>query len=58
MVNSIDKEISVVEQCKLLSISRSSYYYKPKGPRAEDVELMKIIDEIKVELPDDTLKWS
>ena len=46
MINSIDKEISVAEQCKLLSISRSSYYYKPKGPRAEDLELMKIIDEL------------
>ena len=46
MINSTDNEISVAEQCKLLSISRSSYYYKPKGPRAEGLELMKIIDEI------------
>ena len=51
MINSIDKEISVAEQCKLLSISRSSYYYKPKGPRAEDLKLMKIIDEIYTQHP-------
>ena len=51
MINSIDKEISVAEQCKLLSISRSSYYYKRKGPRSEDLELMKIIDEIYTQHP-------
>jgi putative transposase len=51
MINSTDNEISVAEQCKLLSISRSSYYYKPKGLRAEDLELMKIIDEIYTQHP-------
>jgi len=51
MINSTDKEISVAEQCKLLSISRSSYYYKPKGLSAEDLELMKIIDEIYTQHP-------
>jgi len=51
MINSTDNEISVAEQCKLLSISRSSYYYKLKGLRAEDLELMKIIDEIYTQHP-------
>ena len=51
MINSTDKEISVAEHCKFLSISRSSYYYKPKGPSAEDLELMKIIDEIYTQHP-------
>ena len=51
MINPTDKEISVAEQCKLLSISRSSYYYKPKGLSAEDLELMKIIDEIYTQHP-------
>jgi putative transposase len=36
--------LSVVRQCKLLDISRSSLYYQPKGISEEDLTLMKLID--------------
>jgi putative transposase len=51
MINSTDNKLSVTEQCKLLSISRSSYYYKPRGLSEEDLEIMKNIDEIYTEHP-------
>ncbi len=36
--------LSVVRQCRLLDISRSSLYYQPKGISEEDITLMKLID--------------
>jgi len=36
--------LSVVHQCILLDISRSSLYYRPKGISEEDMALMKLID--------------
>jgi putative transposase len=51
MINSTDNKLSVTEQCKLLSITRSSYYYKPRGLSEEDLEILKNIDEIYTEHP-------
>jgi len=34
----------VASQCKLLDISRSGLYYKPKGISGEDLNFMKLID--------------
>ena len=45
MINSQDSYFSIIEQCTLLSINRSSYYYQPKGLSAEDLEIMNVIDE-------------
>ncbi len=36
--------LSVVGQCQLLGISRSSLYYQPVGTPEEDMTLMKLID--------------
>jgi putative transposase len=36
--------LSLVRQCALLGISRSSLYYQPKGISEEDEALMKLID--------------
>ena len=44
-------EIPVVRQCRLLNISRSTAYYQPQGVSDEDLELMRLIDEIHLELP-------
>ncbi len=44
----IDKDhprLSIAEQCRLLSISRSSFYYAPKGQTALNLALMRLIDE-------------
>ncbi len=38
-------DLSVGKQCALLSISRSSFYYEPKGETALNLTLMRLIDE-------------
>ena len=37
--------MSVRRQCELLGLSRSSLYYEPGGEAAEDLRLMRRIDE-------------
>lgn len=44
-------KISVKRQCKLLGISRSTVYYKPRPDRKDDTLLMNEIDKIYTELP-------
>jgi putative transposase len=46
-----DEEVSVRRQCEILGISRSSVYYEPVQPDAEELELMRQIDEIHLEYP-------
>ena len=43
--------LSVGKQCALLSISRSSFYYTPKGETAMNLGLMRQIDEQFLETP-------
>ncbi len=43
-MNRKHKFLSVVRQCALLDISRSSLYYQPVGVSREDEELMKLTD--------------
>ena len=43
--------LSVSRYCKLLSISRSTCYYKPKGESIENLNLMKKIDDIYLSNP-------
>lgn len=45
------KELNLVRQCQLLCVSRSGYYYKPKGYSDRDLEIMRIIDETYTEYP-------
>jgi len=49
----IDKEnkLSVVKQCRLLDLARSTFYYSAKPVSERDLELMRQIDEIHMELP-------
>ncbi len=44
-------ELSVVRQCELVSISRSSFYYQPVGETAENLALMRLIDAQFLETP-------
>jgi len=39
-------ELSIVRQCELLNLSRSSYYFEPQGETEENLALMRRIDEI------------
>ncbi len=45
MVEPGNTNLSIGKQCKLLSISRSSFYYMPKGETAMNLMLMRQIDE-------------
>jgi putative transposase len=51
MIDFNSSEISVAFQCNLLSINRSSVYYKPKQVKKRDLDLMRIIDEQYLETP-------
>ena len=42
---------SLSQQCDLLSISRSSFYYAPSGGREETLTLMRRIDELFLKYP-------
>jgi putative transposase len=50
----IDKNmdgLSIGRQCELLTLSRSSYYYQPSQETAENLLLMRKIDELHMEHP-------
>lgn len=46
-----DAPISISEQCRIFGISRSTYYYEPKGESEENLEIMKRIDELFLDNP-------
>ncbi len=45
LVNSSSVEFSIVQQCILLSVNRSSFYYVPSSESAENLEIMKFLDK-------------
>ena len=45
MVEPGHAELSVRRQCELLGLNRSTLYHRPAGASAEDLRLMKLIDE-------------
>jgi len=47
----IKEKSSIRKQCELLSISRGSYYFKPKGECAENLEIMRLMDEHHLQHP-------
>jgi len=51
MIEPEHPDISIVKQCALVSISRSSYYYEGKGESGFNLELMRLIDEQFMETP-------
>jgi putative transposase len=44
MVELAEPRLSIARQCRLLDIQRSSFYYKARPIKAEDLELMRLID--------------
>ena len=46
-----DHELSQRRQCRLLQLSRSMLYYRPKGESAENLAFMEIIDKQFLETP-------
>ena len=51
MVDPTEPNLSIAKQCRLLDINRSSFYYRPKAVKAEDLELMRLIDEQYLKTP-------
>lgn len=46
-----EASLSIRRQCEILGIHRSGVYYTPSATRAEDLELMRRIDELHLEHP-------
>ena len=51
MIDREERKLSLVRQCALLGISRSSLYYLPTEAGAEDMELMALIDQQYLKTP-------
>jgi putative transposase len=51
MIDTTDPKLSVLRQCRLLKLNRSTYYYKKKPVKPEDLELMRLIDEQYLKTP-------
>jgi putative transposase len=51
MIDRTHGRLSVVRQCRLVGLARSSAYYQPVEPRKEDLELMRKMDELYTKHP-------
>ena len=51
MIERTHPTLSVVAQCQLLSISRSSFYYAPQGETAMNLDLMLLVDKQFLDTP-------
>ena len=52
MVEADHPELSIAQQCTILGIARSSYYYQPKeAPEDPDLAILEAILEVLKEKP-------
>ncbi len=51
MITRDHPDLSLRRQCRLLSISRSSFYFVPRGESPENLALMRRIDELFLKCP-------
>ena len=51
MIRRDHRDLSLSQQCRVLSISRSSFYYTPSGESVETLALMRRIDELFLKYP-------
>ena len=47
----LGSELAVARQAKLLGVSRSSVYYRPRPESQEELDLLKRLDELFTENP-------
>ena len=47
----VQEQLSLRRQCELLAVGRSGLYYEPVGTSAEELVLMRRIDEIHLKWP-------
>ena len=46
-----ESKVSIQKQCRILGLSRTAHYYKPKGESEENLQIMKKIDKEHIEHP-------
>ena len=51
MIEPKKRNLSVARQCELVGMSRSSWYYRPRGESERNLALMRVIDELYLEMP-------
>jgi putative transposase len=51
MIDPKHPKLSIVRQCELIGLARSSWYYEPVGESAEDLALKELIDRIFTDAP-------
>ena len=51
LVDNADQALSVVAQCRLLKIARSTLYYRPVPISEDDLGLMRRMDELYLAAP-------
>lgn len=51
MINPNHQNISISDQCKLLAINRSGYYYTPMQESEEDLGILRLLDEQYLHTP-------
>jgi putative transposase len=51
MIDPSQPDLSIAGQCRLLDVTRSSFYYRRKPIKPEDLELMRLIDEQYLKTP-------
>jgi putative transposase len=44
-------QLSITRQCELVGISRSSWYYRPRGESDRNLRLMREVDEQYLKTP-------
>lgn len=52
LIDPADGQFSIAQQCALLGLARSSYYYQPVGESAENLALMERIDKLFTARPE------
>ena len=51
MIRGRNRKLSVARQCELVGMSRSSWYYRPRGESERNRALMRVIDRLYLEMP-------
>lgn len=51
MIDREDTQLSIVQQCELLGLHRSVFYYQPAGESEENLTLMAEIDRLYLKYP-------
>jgi len=51
LVDGADADLSIVAQCRLLKVARSSLYWRPAAVSEDDLRLMRRIDELYLAAP-------